>query len=338
MSRRAAVLLVALVLLPGAVLRGQVSYGGYLSFEAVKGQSESPYPKFNLENIQAGVLAAGQAARNFGFTLEIRTRSISMFELEQAWVGFMPPEAVSIKVGLFLVPFGLYNRASRPHESPFIRTPLNLLEGYPASWRDLGLLIEGRIGVLTYAAFVGNGLGEEEDLKGGQLFRDNNSDKGKGGRVGLIFSNSLMAGFSYYTGKYDDAGERQLTLGGFDLTWMTTEWEVKGEYTKALIENPDPFEDGRVEGFTIWTSMFLGNFHPLVSFQKISYEDPFHGPGFVSEVEPGTGLYRDLTRWTAGIRYVPGPGVVIKFEYDWNKDKTLPLKDDVFQIQAAVSF
>jgi hypothetical protein len=338
MSKKSAVFLVALVLFPAEVLLGQVNYGGYLSFEAVKGQSGSEFPEYTLENIQAGVVAGGQAATKFGFALEIRARSVSVFDLEQAWVGFLPSQAISIKAGLFLVPFGLFNRANRPHESPFIRVPLNLAEAYPSSWRELGLCVEGRIGVVTYAAYIGNGLEEGEMVKDGQLFRDNNTDKGKGGRLGLIFSNALMAGVSYYDGKYDAAGERRLTLSGVDLTWMTPEWEVKGEYTKAVIENPDPFEDGRAEGFTVWTSMFLGNFRPIGSFQKLDYDDPFHGPGFVPGAGPGAGVFRKLTRWTAGLRFVPGPGVTITIEYDWNTDKELPLKDDVFQIQAAFSF
>ncbi len=319
-------------------LRAQVRYGGYLSFEYVKGQRESEYPQSNLENIQAGFLATGQAAAKFGFALEVRTRSISLFQLEEAWVGFLPAPLVNIKAGLFLVPFGLYNRASRPHQISFIRTPLNFTEIYPSSWRDLGLLVEGRTGVLTYSAYIGNGLGEAENLKEGQLFKDNNSDKGKGGRLGLVFRDSLEAGFSYYAGKFDDAGERKLTLTGVDVSWVTPEWEVRGEYTRALLGNPEPFEDGRAEGYTVWTSMFIRNFHPIGSFQKLTYEDPFHGPGFSPELGPGTGIFLDRTRWTAGFSYILGPGLVIKFEYDWNKDKDLPLKDNVFQVQAALSF
>ena len=338
MIKRLVLFLVAAALIQANVLRGQVKYGGYLAFQTSKGQAESEFPDFNLENLQAGFLAGGQIAASFGFALEVRARSVSFFDLEQAWIGFAPSQSVSIKAGLFLVPFGLYNVSNRPHESPFIGTPLNFLELYPASWREFGLLVEGRIGVLTYAGFIGNGLGEAENLKGGQLFKDNNADKGKGGRLGLIFSNALMAGFSYYTGKYDEAGERELTMAGVDLTWTTPEWEVKGEWTKALIENPEPFEEGRAEGYTIWTSMFLGSFHPIASFQKLTYEDPFHGPGFTPELDPGTGLFLDRTRWTGGFSYILGPNVAIRIEYEWNKDKVLPLKDDVFKIQAALSF
>ncbi len=337
MMKKIVVFLVTLGAVLGGLLSGQVRYGGYGAFEVAKGQSESEFPEFNIENIQAGVRAGGAVASKFGFALEIRARSISLFELEEAWVGFVPSQTVNIKAGLFLVPFGLFNRANRPHESAFIGTPLNLLGTYPSSWRELGLLVEGRIGVVTYSAYIGNGLGEGEELKNGQLFKDNNTDKGKGGRVGLIFSDGLTAGFSYYTGKYDAAGERELTLGGLDFTWMTPEWEVKGEFTKAFIENPEPFAEGRAEGYTIWTGMFLGNFRPVGSFQKFKYDDLFHGPGF-DGIEPGAGLSRNLTRWTAGLHFLPGPGIVIKIEYNWNKDKVLPLKDDVFQVQAAFSF
>jgi len=328
MKKKQAVIAAALaaaLVLPAA---GQVKYGGYLSFEYIKGQSESAFPRGNIENMLVGFLAAGQVGKKFGFTVEARALSVSSFDLAQAWAGFLPSQAITIRAGLFLVPFGAWNRASRPHETPLIRTPLNLEYLYPPFWRDMGVLVEGQIGVLSYAAYLGNGLAEADMLGAGQQFRDNNTDKAKGGRVGLAFSQGLSGGVSYYTGKMDDQDMLDLTLEGADLSWVTAQWEVHGEYTKAIIENPQPFEEGSSEGWFVWMAMSFKNFQPIGGFQKLKYEDPYRQEG----------ILLDRSRWTFGLRCVLSSTLFIKVEYDWNKEKGTPLKNNQFQAQLGLSF
>jgi hypothetical protein len=328
MNMKHAVIVAALVAALISPAAGQVKYGGYLSFEYIKGQAESAFPRGNMENILVGFMTAGQVGQKFGFVVEARALSVSSFDLAQAWAGFMPAEAITVKAGLFLVPFGAWNRASRPHETLLIRTPLNLEYLYPAFWRDLGVLVEGRIGVLSYAAYMGNGLAEAETLGAGQQFRDNNTDKAKGGRLGLTLGQGASAGVSYYTGKMDDQDMRDLVLEGADLSWVTSQWEIHGEYTKAMVENPQPFEQGKSEGYSIWATMGFRSFQPIGSFQKVKYEDPYHQGG----------ILRDQSRWTLGLRYVLSPTFFIKVEYDWNKEKETILKNNLFQAQLGLSF
>jgi len=308
--------------------RSQVNYGGYLGVEYIKGQAESPYPNGNIENLLAGFMAAGRIGQKFGFTIEVRALGVDSFDLDQAWAGFVPSEAVTIRAGLYLVPFGIWNTASRPHETFLIRTPLNLEHLYPPSWRDLGVLAEGRIGVLSYAAYLGNGLAEGETAAYGQQFRDNNTDKSKGGRIGLKLGQALQGGISYYKGRYDDEDSRDLVLEGADLSWVTVNWEIHGEYTKAFIENPEPFEKGRSKGYAIWACMSFKSFQPVVSFQKLEFTDTFHNGG----------IALDQSRWAAGLRYVLSSTLFIKGEYDWNKEQGTALKNNQWQIQMGLSF
>jgi len=329
MNKKYNLIAVAVVVLALALpLRSQVKYGGYLSFEYIKGQAESSYPRGNTDNLLAGFAAAGRLGQKFGFAVEARTLGVSSFELAQAWAGFIPADSFGIKVGMYLVPFGEWNRASRPHETLLIRTPLNLEYLYPPSWRDLGIVVEGQVGVLSYAAYIGNGLAESEALGSGQQFKDNNTDKSKGGRVALVFSQGIRAGVSYYTGKMDDQDLRDLTLEGADLAWVTNQWEVHGEYTKATIENPQPFEKGQSEGYSIWMAMGFRNFQPVGSFQKVKVDDPYRGGG----------ILLDQSRWTLGLRYVLSATFFLKVEYNWNKEKEPILKNNQFQVQAALSF
>jgi hypothetical protein len=60
MNKKQAVIVVAVLLalvLPG---RGEVTYGGYLSVEYLKGQPASAYPRGTVENLLAGFLVAGR--------------------------------------------------------------------------------------------------------------------------------------------------------------------------------------------------------------------------------------------------------------------------------------
>jgi len=328
MKNKHAVIAAAAVLWLALPVRSQVQAGGYLSLEYIKGQAESAYPKGNTANLMAGVLAQGRVGQKFGFSVEGRTLGVSSFGLVQAWAGFMPAETFTVKAGLFLVPFGTWNRSSRPHQTVLVRTPLNLEYLYPESWRDIGVVVEGQVGVLTYSAYLGSGLAEADRLGGGQQFEDNNNDWAKGGRLGLVFSQQIQAGISYYTGKMDEQGLRDLTLEGADLAWVTPQWEVHGEYTKALIDNPEPFERGKSEGWHVWMTMSLRSIQPFGSYQTVAYTDAYHGGG----------IALDRSRWAAGLRFVLNGSLFIKAEYDWNKEKGTALKNNQLQVQLGLSF
>ena len=306
----------------------QVQLGGFLSLEYIKGQAESAYPKGDATNLLAGVLAGGRIGQRFGFGLEGRVAGVTEFGLIQAWAGFLPSQAFTVKAGLFLVPFGAWNRSSRPYETALIRTPLNLEYLYPADWRDIGVAVEGQVGVVTYTAYLSGGLAEADRLGGGQQFRDNNNDWAKGGRLGLIVSPEIQAGVSYYTGKMDDQKLRDLVLEGVDLSWVTAQWEVRGEYTKALVDNPAPFERGESEGWYVLMTMSFRGFQPFGSFQKVRYTDGYHGGG----------IDIDHRRWAAGLRFVLSGTLFVKAEYDWNKEKGIVLENDQVQVQLGVSF
>ncbi len=177
--------------------------GGYLSFSFLKGQAESGASQGSFQDLRGGALASGDLGQGFSFLVEARFRSESRFELEQALAGLKLGAFGDLRLGLFLVPFGKYNESNRPQQTVLVNIPLNLEASYPESWRDIGITTQGRMGFLRYAAYLANGLGEKDGAVAGQLFRDINKDKAKGGRLGLIFGEGFEIGASYYTGKYD---------------------------------------------------------------------------------------------------------------------------------------
>jgi len=319
------------------VFAADVTRGGYLSFEYLKGQPESGSNQGSFENFRGGLFAAGTLAQRIDFVLEARVRTESGVDLIQGLVGYKLTARSSFRLGVFLVPFGKYNESSRPYQTALIRSPLNIEGTYPESWRDIGLSIQGRENFLSYAVFYGNGLGEKDGAAAGQLFKDVNKDKGKGGRLGIIIGEGFEVGGSYYSGKFDRANSLRLKLEGLDLTWVTRDYEVRGEYTRASWKNPDDIGSGTAEGFYALMALNFGKIQPVVSFQR---HDPGKaGPGY-RLLESGAGIEAAgrRTRWALGARYAIDPAFVVKIEYDINREKTTILKNNVLQIQAALSF
>jgi hypothetical protein len=328
----------ALFLILAVPAVAQTKVNGYLSFEYLRGGTQSGFHQGSFQNARAGLIATGQIAPRFEFALEARLRGESRVELEQAWAGYKASEAFSLKLGLFLVPFGKYNQSNRPHQTLLVRSPLNLEENYPASWRDIGVLVEGRIGIFLYSAYLGNGLAEAENLRAGQQFTDNNSDKGKGTRIGLLLAQQFEVGVSYYQGKQDERNTRNLSLRGLDLSWNTTGFQVLAEYSKGEIENPSPWAKGKAEGYFVQLSFPVDQFNAVVSYQDFSYKDTFHGPGFQKPVSSGQGIDEDRRRWSLGLDYPLSQNLLLKLEYDFNKARDRNLKANLFSGQVALSF
>ena len=108
--------------------------------------------------------------------------------------------------------------------------------------------------------------------------------------------------------------------------------------TSARIQNPEPFAEGKLDGYYIRASFKTGNFQPLVCYQKISYEDPFHGVGFTGTGVAGSGILEDKTRWALGIALSLAENAFLKFEYDINKEKENERKDNTLTFQVALGF
>ncbi|MFB0566497.1 MAG: porin [Candidatus Aminicenantaceae bacterium] len=327
----------SLLIFFSSCLAGFGDTSGYLSFEYIKGQKESDTHQGTFRNAQLGIIFSGEVIPEFDYAAEARYRETKV-DVEQAWIRFKLSEALSFKVGLYLVPFGRYNLSNRPHQTLLINLPLNVQEMYPSSWKDLGFLIEGKAGLLFYSAYLGNGLAEAENLKSSQQLEDNNKDKAKGARIGLLISQELFVGFSYYRGKYDKESKRDITLYGADFAWESENFHVISEYLKAQVENPEPFSSGNAEGYFIQIYIDIDKLRPVVSYQNLKYDDPFHGKGFILPSYQGRGILEEQSRWALGLVYFPSPYLLFKFEYDYNKEKTLELQNNTLSVQVALSF
>jgi len=316
----------------------QYQLNGWLSARYEKGKADSDFPKGTFGWLKAGLLFSGRTANVFNYSLEIQFKSEDRVEIEQAWVGVGSSESFQLKLGCYLVPFGKYNTANRPYQTPFIQTPLPQAYLYPESWRDIGVLAEGRWSSFGYSVYLGNGLGEGRNLPEGQQFKDNNGNKSAGGRISLKLGEGFEVGGSYYRGKYDDASERELKLYSGDLSWGSQGFLLMYEYDKAEIDNPTGYAQGTAEGHFGLASLKVSDFMVLASYQTLKYVDPYHEWEPLDILPDGAGIAKDMQRWAVGLTYSPTPGFAFTVEYDFNKEKTVELDNDVFLARVSLLF
>jgi len=311
---------------------------GYLSFKFLKGQSQSNVFGGTFQEAQLGLIFSGEIAPKIAYIAEVKLQDRTRVEMNQALVKVSPSHAFNLKMGLYLVPFGKYNQFNRPHQTVLIIPPMNVEELFPPCWRDIGILLEGRASSFFYSLYLGNGLAESQCLDGGQQFKDNNANKGGGGRIAWIVDQGFEVAYSYYRGKFDSDNSRNLFLQGLDLTWGTEDFQILSEYTKVNIENPAGFSKGTAEGYFVQLSVNLGNIQPVVSYQRLEYNDEFHGTGFFGSDNPGIGISENKSRWAVGMAYFMLDNLRLKLEYDFNREKEFEKNDNIFLCQVALSF
>jgi hypothetical protein len=341
MNKRPFVVLLAFVAaasLLAAAASAETRLGGYFSLDYLKGKAPDPYAGGSIQNFVAGLLLSGEFSAQLTYAVEVQALAADKFEVQQAWAAYLSSDAFHARVGLFLVPFGKYNESARAFQTRLVQAPLPVGWLAPAGWRDLGAMVEGRMGPVVYAGYVGNGLAEAERLSGGQQFQDNNRSKGLGGRLGLLWGANFEIGGSYYTGKVDAADTLALTLKGLDATWTTENIRLSGEYAKAAIANPAPFAAGSAEGWFVELALKFDSWTPLAAYQKARTDDPYHGPGFDPSGVPGSGLFERRSFWAVGLVYTLHPNVLLKGEYDFDVRDEQGSRNPVVRIQAAARF
>jgi hypothetical protein len=316
----------------------QLVINGYFSVDYQDGQNESDYPYGTFQNPKLGLIFSGVLAAKVDYIAEVVLQQDAQVDLNQLLLGFSLSDAFNFNLGLYLVPFGKYNENSRAHQTFLIEPPMNVKYFYPAMWRDIGVQVSGTVAGLLYSVYIGNGLAENGRLHEGQQFKDNNRDRGLGGRVAWNIDQKFEIGYSYYRGKYDDNNSRNLVLQCVDVSFISENYQLIGEYTWADNANPADFENGSGKGYFALLTFNIQGLWPVASYQHYDYKDPFHGEGFYSPLLPGFGIDEERERWALGLVYILSQTAFFKLEYQFNKEKGVERKNDMLLVQVAVSF
>lgn len=185
-------------------------------------------------------------------------------KLEYAVMDFSLNEKVSFRGGVILSPLGAFNLR---HDSP-----LNDLTARPTVDRQLipstlsesgmgffGSLYPSDESALSYEVYLVNGFNEgvlsgEAGAKKlrirsgrGSQKMDNNENKAITGRLGFSPRLGLDLGLSTHTGKYDDDGEKTLTITALDGAASFGALELTGEFAVASADVDQNAEPGLAE-------------------------------------------------------------------------------------------
>jgi len=259
--------------------------------------------------------------------------------LEQAYANLRFFEALNLRAGVLLVPFGNVNIDHFAPMRDVVSKPIVSYIVAPSDWTDNGLGLFGRqvLGerwLLDYEAYVVAGLAEPIDAYGSREARqgygvDNNDDKALVGRVTFNRLGRFQIGLSGYTGKYDAANRLRLNgwavdnltvLGPLKLTgeynWLTGDGgsepdvELRGFYGRAVLD---------LGGFLVAGTLGHGFDDPRL--QLVYQYDEVKTRG---RLDSGFGENRER-RHTVGVNFRPSEQWVLKLNYEWNSTDNQPL-------------
>ncbi len=258
-------------------------------------------------------------------------------KLEYAVMDFAFSEGLNFRGGVVLSPLGSFNLL---HDSP-----LNDLTSRPVVSRQIipstlsesgmglfGTMYPGEESVISYQAFLVNGFNEgiitevvddsgavidgKLRIRGGRgsQKKDNNHDKAIVARAGFSPVLGTNVGLSIHTGKYDDAGQHNLTIGALDAKVTFSALEILGEFSLATagidrVKYPTAAENQ--------SGLYAqANYHLL--------HDTFLNGSVVTLVARGDWVDYDTDRdgasedgLTLGVNFRPTEETVFKFDYNW---------------------
>jgi hypothetical protein len=289
-------------------------------------------------------------------------------ELEYAQIAYFLNDYVTIGVGKFLVPFNIFPERLHPawiNKLPTAPLPYQHHGGI-APMAEVGAQVRGGIPLfdnvnMNYALYVSNGpiLLTDGDHAGELRFtnqQDINGNKAFGGRIGILPTPELEAGFSYQlaeagTGAFEGIDAHLL---GADLSYVQESEFLAGhvdfrfEYVGQWIENAVYTVDGTTFAFdnekwawyaqiayrpTLLESRVLSDLE--VVFRYTRQDWPSGTP--LAANEPGEGV--DRQQFSIGLNYWITPSVPLKIAYDFNENLEGGVKaGDVFFVQVSYGF
>ncbi len=281
--------------------------------------------------------------------------------------------AINLKVGALLVPFGRFNAL---HDSPLrdlTDRPLVNRRIVPTTWTDAGIGLYGEFNPsdsfrIDYDFVLINGLDSDfSGTAGGGMrgsrnsFRsDNNDNKMFVGRIGLTpdfaFLDALNLGFSFGWGKYDDADDQSVSMFGLDWTAKKGPFELIGEWAMLDLERGAAEIAGGVPGGASgwyiqgnyhffpesWrsSSKFFGDESTFTLVARYGTMDTDDSAIGIDRAARGDAFRDDAQRFTVGMNFRPIEKTVFKIEYQWwfEADGIADANNDRFVMSFATFF
>ncbi|MEW6701297.1 MAG: hypothetical protein AB1298_01125, partial [Bacteroidota bacterium] len=281
------------------------------------------------------------------------------FGLEYANMAYILNDKMTLRLGFFLLPFGIYGDRLHPQWiNPFPSSPLGFSHATavgPTS--DLGIELRGGLQLgdskMNYSFYVVNG----PSLNDGSMnfgdagvlhfnnFDDNNSSKAVGGRLGFlpINNSSLELGFSgYYAGAGNKDSEYEnvktfmyaLDISYIEsLEFLSSIFKLKGQYNSVNVDRARFFNlqadvfgslsfDNKSSAYFIYATL-----NPASSenefMKNLEFAIRYSSVDMPDEAPWGI----DQTQWVFGINYWIDWRTVLKIAYQIDKLKSQSAAD-----------
>lgn len=174
----------------------------------------------------------------FGFGLG---RNDTTIELGAAFASYVLNDYVTLGAGLFRFPFGTFWERWHPSWINKSATIPSIYEAGLVPSAGLGVQLRGGAPIgdakINYTMYLVNGPNfRTSQVAAGRLglgnYRDNNNNKGFGGRIGLLPTPELELGYSFFTARVGDSGSGfsriDTIMNGLDLTYTRDIEALKG--------------------------------------------------------------------------------------------------------------
>lgn len=325
---------------------------GYMDLEYTDSENSSR----TFDNHHFNPIFIGMLGDNLFFEAELEYEH-SGYEkaLEVAAMHYFLNDYITLGAGKFLVPFGIYNE--RLHPTWIAKLPVRPLyanQVIPVSWSEAGVDARGAVSLskafnlsnpldLEYNLYMVNGLEGAEGAAMKDLrdnITDNNDNIAVGGRIGLRLLPWAEVGGSFYNGAYTADGNKDITIGGADVTLHWDLFKLRGEF--ARVEQEITHYTGRdliKEGYYVEGSYFLSAL-PVPHLSKCELVARYTASKLDTFTSSTTALgVDDDHRYSLGLNYYIKDSFIFRLAYDWNKeDKTTETDNDQLGLQLSLGF
>lgn len=264
-----------------------------------------------------------------------------VIKIEQSYAELSLSRWLNARAGVMLVPFGYFNQNHFSIRNDHVESPLLNQIVIPEDWSDAGFGFTGHgshqaIG-WRYEVYVMNGL--QQGITGHGLTdarpsfgADNNGNKSLVGQIRFQFGASTDLGFSYYRGKFDDAGRQNLLGYAVDWKWGKGPFEARSEYGRFSPQAgavPAPALVHGVSTEARWTfrppfsshSSMTKDFENQKLAFAIRYDQAWVNSAFAGSI----GWER---RFTVGLNYRPNENLIFKTDYLFGRNSGFSLLRD----------
>lgn len=257
-------------------------------------------------------------------------------KLEFAFMDWTLADALNVRAGVLLTPLGRFNLN---HDSPLndlTNRPTVSRQLLPTTLSEAGMGIYGAFypqdWVVGYELYLVNGFNQkiidskqQLRVRGGRGSHktDNNENKALTGRVSVSPALGVDLGLSGHFGKYDNAGERSLSIAALDVDLQRGPVQLLGEGALVSADVPDgsPTAESQIGwyaqvgyhfGFGAIRRYPESVFTGVVRWDHVDYDTDRNGD--------------DEQAATVGLNFRPVEMTVVKVDYSWNWSRKVGLE------------